>query len=110
MSDRETITINTPIDSHELVLKTYLTGRESRIIQNVFIGTQNIDPENPQARVSGELIDQANDKAIELIVVSFDKVSEGVVEKVLDLKKPDYDFVMKEINAIQNGEQYKKKA
>lgn len=114
MAERETKTITTPVDGKVLVIKTYVTGREMRAIENIFVTGADIDPVTQQAKhaITGETADQAQDKLIETVVVSVDGSAENVVNTILDFKKPDYDFVIKEIQAVSRGSEFadKKKA
>jgi hypothetical protein len=102
---RETQVIKTPIDGIELVVKTYLTGREMRQVENLRIEGTQFDPVTQQAKgsVSGELADKAQDKLLEITVVSVGGSTENVVEKIVDLKKPDYDFVVAQVRDISQG-------
>lgn len=103
--DRETQTIKTPIDGHELVTKTYLTGREMRVVENVWIEGTQVDPMTQQAKapVTGELADKAQDKLFELAIVSVDGVTENIAQAIGEFKKPDYDFVVAAVRDISSG-------
>lgn len=99
---RETKKYTTP-SGKEVELKTYITGREKRSIQNIFLGKIEMSvsgKETQLSKINGDLVEQAENKSIEVIVVSVGGNTENVVDLVLDLRAEDYDFVIKEINLL----------
>lgn len=116
--ERETIEVTTPVGKHVLVLNTYITGREKRLLQNVYLeGNLNFDTEGK--RVEGmkmdALVNKATDLAWRLVVASFDGKKDGVegfnvVEAILDLQQKDYSFVLAKVNAVTGDEDFEKKS
>lgn len=102
--DRETITIETPSGKHKIVLKAWITGREKRELRKPFLNEVKINVGQETAQVSefnaGEIVEQVENKAIEIIVVSVDGQTENKLDLILDMKDEDYDFVVAEINKI----------
>jgi len=47
-------------------------------------------------------MNRANDKSIELLIYSIDGKKEGILDMILDMRSEDYDFIVKELNKIQN--------
>lgn len=110
--DRETITVNTPVDNHIVILKSYLTGKEKREIKNselprsinysVEEGVQGIDPV--------AFANNSEDMTLRTIIVSIDgKTDIDIVETVLAMKSVDSDFIVSEINNIVKGLSTEKK-
>jgi len=101
--ERETKTITTPIGKHKVVLKAWITGREKRELRNVFL--KNVKDvsgkEEPEKMLtSAEIINEAENKAIETVVVSVDGETKNVLDKILDMRAKDFEFIIEEINKI----------
>ena len=121
MPERETKEIVTPIGAIKVVLKSWLTGRESREIRSVLL--DNVDfsavPKDanqesdlvPDYKIKGSVLEEAQDKAFETVIVSVDGKTEKVADIVLDMRDEDFDFVVKEIDKITGSidEETKKK-
>jgi len=99
-NERETRTIKTPVDKHEIVLKTWITGREKRALRNVFLSKMRLGAKVEAESNPAILTDEAENKAIETIVVSVNGVKDKIVDTILDMKGQDYEFVIKEINKV----------
>jgi len=102
---RETKVIETKA-GNKVEIKTYLTYGEARDIQRVYLDGVNVSVSaTGEAKIpelnAGSTIDAQN-KAIELIVVSVNGIKEGAMQLFLDLPKEDGDEVMLEIDKIQN--------
>ena len=108
--EREFITIVTPIGKQEVKFKAWLTGRERRAISEAFMeGTEFVAGETTPKRVfSGETINKMRDAAIQAIVVSIDGNTENTLDKILDMRDTDYDFIVDEVNKINNPPDLKK--
>ncbi len=102
--ERETIEIITP-NKHKIVLKSYITGLEERQIREVFLEKINISATGEIGNIDldSKLISQAEDKTIEILVISIDGSKENIVNKIVNLPKEDYNFIIKEINKITEG-------
>ena len=109
VSARETKEFVTPIDKIKLTLRTYLTGAESRLVENVYIDGSEVTAGQVSSKLTGPTFDKAQDKLIELIVVSVGESVGNSVEQVLAMKKPDYDAVLAECNAVYRGDDFTKK-
>lgn len=119
--ERETIEITTPVDHHTVVLKSYITGREQRILTNLLVKTVkdlNIDTKGQNVKVPEidiALTDKAEDEAWKLIVVSINGHREGdvvngqpfsIVETILNMKLKDYEMVKAKIKEIGDDKQF----
>lgn len=109
--NRETQTITTPVSKQEVVINTYLTGREKRQLQNVFLqGDLAFNPDSKNVTgINFSLIDKEQDLAWSLVVVSIDGSKEDVVTKILDMRAEDYDFIVANVNAIRKDKNFEEK-
>lgn len=122
--EQETITIETPVDKHVIVLKSYITGRDQRTLTNLLVKTVKdlkIDTKNeninlPEINVS--FSDKAEDEAWRLIVVSVDGHKDGeavdgqpfsIVDAILNMKLKDYEMVTQKIKSIANDKDFEGK-
>ncbi|MCX6113139.1 MAG: hypothetical protein NTY22_07675 [Proteobacteria bacterium] len=101
----DTKIIETPIEKHKVEVKLWLTGLDRRALRSVYVENAKIEMvgDKPEIKnISGSLVDKAEDKAIEIMVVSVDGNSEDIVKRILEMKDEDCDFVIKSINEITN--------
>ena len=111
-NQRETKTLTTP-QGKELVLKTYITGREARAIQNVYLDKLNLK-QTAQGQemdgLKGSATGEAEDKAVEMVVVSYDNKTDDLVNIILDLPVSETNFIKQAINEVTNpkGDEKKK--
>jgi hypothetical protein len=105
--ERATREIRTKGD-HKVVFHDYITGREQRSIQEVFLRKVEISRVSQadgktDAGVSGfsaAAIAEAQDLAFKLLIVSMDDSNENIVQRVLDLPAEEFDEVVAVINEI----------
>lgn len=110
--ERSTKKIETP-SGFQVEVQEYITGREAREIQNIFLSSMEMkigsdgkpDTSSP---IKPEVISKAQDKTIELLVVSVNGNKENVLKQVLDLPKADFDFITQSIDDIKEGLSKKK--
>lgn len=98
------------VGENEIEIKTYLTGGEARQIQNVFLEGMKIGISDGKAdidNIDAKLANSAQDKAIEMVVVSINGKTE-VLEEVLNLPKNEFDKLIVEIDRVQSGLEEKK--
>ena len=111
--DRETKIIETPIGKIKVVLNTWIIGKEKRALKNIYLRGINMEFDNKgsgKGNVKLEsLTDEAEDKAIDFIVVSVDGKTENKKDIILNMQGKDYDFVINEINKITEEEEENKK-
>lgn len=111
--ERETKTFQTPLNK-ELVLKTYLTNRESRKLRETFIKYSkvgydergNVRHETTDALAS---VNEGEDVLLELCVVSYDGSTEGIKERLLDVPKSEFKFILKMANEVASDEDEEEK-
>lgn len=100
---RETKVLETPTDKHKIEVKSWVSGGEMEQIQGVWLeGMEMQVGEESQPKLKGSQLTQANHKLIELLVVKFDDSADGILEKVLEMKNDDYQFLVSELNEITN--------
>ena len=107
-TNRETKMIKTS-GGHEVVLKTYATGREVGVIQSVYAGAAKMKMVGKEVVLDGfdaTVEERAIAKTIELLVVSLDGKTENIVERIGDLPYKEYDEVIAALGEISG----KKKA
>lgn len=100
--ERETKKFKTK-NGFEIEIKTYLTYGESQKLQAVFLKNMEMDTmdlEKKSGKVNGNVIIEAQKKAIEIIVVSINGEKENILDKFMDLPKEDGDEAYAEIDKI----------
>lgn len=106
--------ITTPVGSHKVVLKSYITGRDRRRINGVFLEAASFtvsgDATTETAPMSGTVVAQAEDAAIDCVVISVDGESQDVVDKVLDMHSDDMKFVVEAVNKVTESLPEEKKS
>lgn len=111
--NRETFKIKTPVSQNEVELKSWLTGGERRELRNAFLGKMELSVGNEKVLAekinSAEVINAAEDKAIEMVIVSIDGKKENLLKTILGMRDKDYFFVINEINKITQEEVLSKK-
>lgn len=111
MEDRETFEIVTPVKGHKVVLRSWITGRESQKIDGAMfkgVGTTG-DGKKLQPKLSESMLADQEKASIDVVVVSVDGKNNNLVDTVLDMRKGDYDYVLKEIDRVVNGDVPEKK-
>jgi len=104
--ERETKSFETP-GGRTIVVKSYLTGRESDAIKNVLLsqikmsmedmagGTPSID------QIPASFITDQENKTVEMMLVSIDGTSENVFDAYQDLPENECAFISDEIKKIR---------
>lgn len=98
---RETREIS--VGGHVIVLNTYITGRESRAIEQSMYDKLHLSQRNGEQEISGikgSVIIEREDAQIKAVVVSIDGNSENIVERLLDFASEHYDEVLTEVRAV----------
>jgi len=104
MSEREIKEIITPVDSHKVIIKTYLTGREYREVESVFLkqAKVNVTGQNV-SEFDGSIVKLAEDKLIEQSIMSINGKTEDLLNIALDFKNADFAYLVKELNEMKYG-------
>ena len=107
--ERDTKTITTP-NGTEVVLYTYITGREKRDINSAALGANvSIGADGSLTGVDGAMLNKRQDAAVSAVVVSVAGSKDGVLDAVLNLKSEDYDAVITAVNETTGDADFAKK-
>lgn len=118
MSDRETKKVLTPVGNHEIVMNTYVTGRENRAIVQSMVKGMSLDGKGEVKNMDAAVIKDSEDVAFATVIVSVDGHKDGdevdgkrfsIVEEILDMHVKDYNFVVKETNKISFDRDFEEK-
>lgn len=110
----ETFIITTPQEKHQVELKKWITGREYEEIQaplnnlKVQIDASKTNPAILSEINLGEITRKTTEIAIKTIVVSIDGDKNNVLDKVLNMAKNDYLFVVQEVDKVYKGDFFQK--
>lgn len=111
MEDRETFEIVTPVKGHVVVLRSWITGRESQKIDGAMfkgVGTTQ-DGKRLTPKLSESMLSDQENASIEVVVVSVDGKENDIVNTVLNMRAKDYSFVVSEVQKVVEGEIDEKK-
>jgi len=111
MEDRETFEIVTPVKGHVVVLRSWITGRESQKIDGAMfkgVGTTQ-DGKRLTPKLSESMLSDQENASIEVVVVSVDGKENDVVNSVLNMRAKDYSFVVAEVQKVVDGDVDEKK-
>lgn len=101
-----TIEETTPKNSHKVIFKEWITGRDTEYVNGAFYkGLQakpSIDGTVQFGNIDTNNIGEATHRSIKSWVVSVDGVegADAVLEAVLDMHISDYTFVVKKIDEL----------
>lgn len=111
MEDRETFEIVTPVKGHVVVLRSWITGRESQKIDGaMFKGVSTTqDGKKLTPKLSESMLSDQENASIEVVVVSVDGKENDVVNAVLNMRAKDYSFVTAEVAKVVDGDVPEKK-
>jgi len=102
---RTTTKFKTPVDAHEIEVNEYLTGGEAEKIQDVIINDIKADIGGDiSGEFSGKNVRIAQDKTLELMLVSVNGEKDDLIKKVKDFRQKDYQAVVDKINKLTSSE------
>lgn len=91
----------TPKGDHKIVLKEYITGRDMRALKEIFLRVGKLDPAAETVTdIKIEVANEAENKMLELVVISVDGEKEGILEKILDMPSEDMTHILEEVQKI----------
>jgi len=97
----------------ELELKSYLTGREVRVLQSCYLDKLNVEADEKGKTVlkniKGSLIKEIEDAQIKAVILSVRGKNEKILDLVLDLPSVDYNFVMNEVRGVVGDQKFEEK-
>lgn len=101
-TERETKTLKTT-GGHEVVYKSYLTGREFNEIQAVLIKDVKFNAVGKDAQISGfdpSAIEASNKRMLEIAIVSVDGNTQNCADAILDLPYTETQEVMEVLDEL----------
>ncbi len=104
MSDVTTHEVVTPIGKSKVVLKDWITGKDSQAIDSAMfagVGT-SVDGKKLQPKLSDTMIADQENASIKAVVISVDGNDTNVVESILAMRSADYKFVLAEVDKVIN--------
>jgi len=111
--ETEKIEIVTPITNTKILLKSWLTGREKREITGSILQEAEFKSDALDKPIfKGNVLQKMEDISIKMIVIKIndeDLKPEEILDRILDLRSEEYDFIIKEINKINSSEEDKVK-
>lgn len=106
---RETKKITTP-SGVDVLIKTYLTGREINEIKLPLWSLMKVDANSLSEKgqisvkeISASILIEEEQKALSVCIMSIDGKTDDILNHVLDLRQTDYEFVVAEVNALRKG-------
>jgi trehalose-6-phosphatase len=100
--NRET-KVFTTASGHAIEYYAFLTGKEARQLEDEMLSKMNIEVSEDGSKstsVKADILNAAQDKAMKLVIVSFDQSKENAFEAVENLPAPEYWEIVKELNAV----------
>ena len=105
MENRPTNQLTTPAGK-QLELKTYMTAGERNQLRAVYLQSVKVkageDGQAELGELNGDVVERAERKIIELLVVSYDGSNENILGRLLNATPEEYDFVVTESNKTGN--------
>lgn len=105
---QEQIELTTPVTGKKVVIRGYASGRIKQAISAIYLRGSSIettatkDGEEQSKQVTNAIVGQeATNKAIELMVISVDGLTDNILDRILDLQEDDFDFVIAEVDKVQ---------
>lgn len=107
--ERSTKKIITPIEKNEIILIDSITGGEYEDIQRPITDVKLMIDTLGMAKGeinAGEATRKSIETAIKIVVVSIDGEKKNILEKLREMHKDDYLFVLKEVDKVVQGEDF----
>jgi hypothetical protein len=108
----ENITFTTP-SGYTVHLKPFLTFGDKRSLERVFAEGMSVDATNGTSQASGKAIYEAQDKAVELMVVKIEmdgKTIEGdqILPAIYAMRDPDGRSIYDKVNELSTPQEEKR--
>lgn len=107
LMERETKIIKTPISGEEVKLYTYLTGGENKQLQGVYLSAAKFEISEEGGFKTKDYdtntIQLAEDKLIELMVISINGDNKDILKRINNMRLEDYKFVIEAIKEITDS-------
>jgi len=101
MGNRPTHEITTPIGSHVIIIKDWLTGRERENIEQAQYAQVNAQPRQMGGKSTmdfdkinaGAIVTEQTHRLFTTYIVSVDGNTDNILDVVLDMHEDDTDFI-----------------
>lgn len=103
--------IKTPRNKVEIELKDWITGEEGENIDAPMTDVQfkvNSQGQGGTELNMGKLMRRSTKIAVEIVVTRVDKETTGLWEKIRQMPKEDYKFILKQVDNIVTGKDFTK--
>jgi len=87
-------------------LKSWLTGRESRALRNVYLKNANIGMAGTEAEIkgiTGALVEEEENLAIQTVVIDLDGNSEDILNRALSLRDTDFNALLEAVREVTSN-------
>lgn len=110
MSEQTSTTkkFKTPVDEHEVEIRLWLTARQRRDIDGILRSQAKLDEKGKAVSIGASILDEMQDKLLQTMIVSVDGNKDDILNRVLELKETDFNFIVKEINEVTESSEEKK--
>lgn len=106
--ERNTKEIITPKEKHKILMVEWISGREGIEIDKPILNVKmSVEKKTGEINL-GEAIRSSKEIAIKIIIVSIDGDSKNILDRVLDMPKSEYEFVIGEVDKVISGEDFTK--
>ena len=104
MADRESKEFITPNDKHKVIIKTYLNVGELREVERLFLSNLKMNDKGViEQTYDGTIINRAQDKLLEMAIISINDDVKNILSRVLSFRKEDFDFLVEQLNEMKAG-------
>jgi len=111
--DRPIKEIITPIGKNKIIIKEWLTGGEAEQIEDIFLDDISVNVSDGKPQQSGNVkankVRLATHKTIELTIISIDEKTDDILNRTLNLRDKDYQFILSEIDKTSELNKKKEK-
>ncbi len=91
----------TTTGGHKAVIKSFITARDMRVLKDMYLAVAKFDTKSSEVfDVDIEKASEIEDKTLELVIVSLNGETEGLIEKLLDLPAKDYGEIFEEVQGV----------
>ena len=102
--ERETKDVTLPTSKSKVVVKQWLTAREEQEIESVMYKAMKMELKGDKrvnvAPIDGSSILDRERKCMETVVLSLEGKTENISDRLLDLRKGDYNFLKEEVMKV----------
>ncbi len=91
----------TTTGGHKFVLKEFVTAKDMRVLKGMYMEMANFDNKGGQTfNVDADKVNAVEDKTIELVVVSLNGSTEGVIALMMELPASDYNEIFEKVQEV----------